>query len=71
MSYVVKVMIPVMLSNNWMAFNTTKILKENSSSDTQSIQRKSDGTYEVKNLTFRQLNNVATCSFSVFKQAYS
>ena len=39
--------------------------KENSSSDTQSIQRKSDGTYEVKNLTFRQLNNVATCSLSM------
>ena len=39
--------------------------KENSTSDTQSIQRKSDGTYEVKNLTFRQLNNVATCSLSM------
>lgn len=39
--------------------------KENSSSDTQSIQRKADGTYEVKNITFRQLNNAATCDLSM------
>ena len=39
--------------------------RENSSSDTQSIQRKSDGTYEVKNITFRQLNNAATCNLSM------
>ena len=39
--------------------------RENSLSDTQSIQRKADGTYEVKNITFRQLNNAATCDFSM------
>ena len=39
--------------------------RENSLSDTQSIQRKSDGTYEVKNITFRQLNDAATCSLSM------
>ena len=39
--------------------------RENSLSDTQSIQRKDDGTYEVKNITFRQLNNAATCDLSM------
>jgi hypothetical protein len=39
--------------------------RENSSSDTQSIQRKSDGTYEVKNITFRDLNSAATCDLSM------
>lgn len=39
--------------------------KENSLSDTQSIQRKDDGTYEVKNITFRELNDAATCDFSM------
>jgi len=39
--------------------------RENSSSDTQSIQRKADGTYEVKNITFRQLNDAATCNLSI------
>jgi len=39
--------------------------RENSSSDTQSIQRKEDGTYEVKNITFRDLNSAATCDFSM------
>ena len=39
--------------------------RENSLSDTQSIQRKADGSYEVKNITFRQLNNAATCDFSL------
>ena len=39
--------------------------RENSLSDTQSIQRKSDGTYEVKNITFRQLNDAATCNLSM------
>ena len=39
--------------------------RENSLSDTQSIQRKDDGTYEVKNITFRQLNDAATCDFSM------
>ena len=39
--------------------------RENSLSDTQSIQRKADGSYEVKNITFRQLNNAATCDLSL------
>lgn len=38
---------------------------ENSSSNTQSIQRKTDGSYEVKNSTFRQENSVATCDLSL------
>jgi hypothetical protein len=39
--------------------------RENSSSDTQSIQRKADGTYEVKNITFRELNDTVTCELSI------
>jgi len=39
--------------------------RENSLSDTQSIQRKADGTYEVKNITFRELNDTATCELSM------
>ena len=39
--------------------------RENSLSDTQSIQRKDDGTYQLKNITFRQLNDAATCDFSM------
>ena len=39
--------------------------RTNSLSDTQSIQRKADGTYEVKNITFRQLNDVATCDLAL------
>jgi len=38
---------------------------ENSAKDTQSIQRKTDGTYEVKNITFRADNNAATCDLSL------
>jgi len=38
---------------------------ENLAKDTQSIQRKSDGTYEVKNGTFRADNNAATCDLSL------
>ena len=39
--------------------------KENASSVTQSVQRKPDGTYEVKNITFRQDNNATTCDLNL------
>ena len=38
---------------------------ENAAKDTQSIQRKLDGTYETKNITFRADNNAATCDLSL------
>ncbi|MBT8289042.1 MAG: T9SS type A sorting domain-containing protein [Flavobacteriaceae bacterium] len=38
---------------------------ENTAKDTQSIQRKMDGTYEVKNITYRADNSAATCDLSI------
>lgn len=38
---------------------------ENSSKDTQSIQRNTDGTYTVKNITFRASNDASTCDLSL------
>ncbi len=39
--------------------------RENSNSDGQSIQRNSDGTYSVKNITYRAENDAATCELSL------
>lgn len=39
--------------------------KENSLSDTQSIQRNTDGTYIVKNSTLRAANDATTCDLSL------
>jgi len=38
---------------------------ENMAKDTQSIQRNMDGTYTVKNITFRASNDAATCDLSL------
>ncbi|MDC9723448.1 MAG: T9SS type A sorting domain-containing protein, partial [Urechidicola sp.] len=38
---------------------------ENGLRDTESIQRKADGTYETKAPTFRQANDAATCDLSL------
>jgi hypothetical protein len=38
---------------------------ENAAKDSQSIQRKEDGTYEVKNPTFRLSNGAAVCSLAI------
>jgi hypothetical protein len=38
---------------------------ENGAKDTESVQRKNDGTYETKAPTFRQDNNAAVCELSL------
>ena len=38
---------------------------ENGNSATESVQRKSDGSYETKSPTFRKVNNAVTCSLTV------
>lgn len=38
---------------------------ENGNSATESVQRKSDGSYETKSPTFRKINNAVTCSLTV------
>ncbi|GGI55894.1 T9SS type A sorting domain-containing protein [Winogradskyella haliclonae] len=38
---------------------------ENMSKDTQSVQRNMDGTYTVKNITFRASNDSAVCDLSI------
>lgn len=38
---------------------------ENGAKDTQSVQRNTDGTYTVKNVTFRASNDAATCDLAL------
>lgn len=39
--------------------------RENNASDSQSVQRNTDGTYTVKNITLRASNDAATCDLSL------